>query len=165
MKNLLIKNKLFSIKGNSTVKDEEGNDVLTVKGAFFSLTRRKRLYDMDGNLLFKIRNKLIKLFMNSCYIYDSHGKKIARIKQKLKLFKKHYVFKSFKEEIEIKGDFIEHRLRFYRDGNEIGEVGRRYLTLSDTFVLACYNDEDIPLLVALVIAIDNIADNRADTMN
>ena len=40
---LAIKNKWISVGGSSTVQDVNGNDVLRVQGAVFSLTRKKIL--------------------------------------------------------------------------------------------------------------------------
>lgn len=157
---LVIKNKMFSIRGNSTVKDENEVDRYVVKGSVVSLRKKKRIYDMEGNLLYTVKNKLIKWFMNSCYIYDSEGNKVARIKQKFKLFKKEFTLKGYADEIEIKGDFIQHCLDIYKNGEKIGEAGKKFFALVDSFRLDCYKDEDAPLLVALVIAIDNINDKN-----
>lgn len=157
---LVIKNKMFSIRGNSTVKDENEVDRYVVKGSVVSLRKKKRVYDMEGNLLYTVKNKLIKWFMNSCYIYDSEGNKIARIKQKFKMFKKEFTLKGYADEIEIKGDFVQHCLDIYKNGEKIGEAGKKFFALVDSFRLDCYKDEDAPLLVALVIAIDNINDKN-----
>lgn len=157
---LVIKNKMFSIKGNSTVKDENDVDRFIVKGKVFSIGRKKRICDLDGKVLYTVKNKLIKFFMNSCYIYDGEGNKVARIKQKFKLFKKEFTLTGYADEIEIKGDFIQHCLEIYKNGEKIGEVGKKFVSLVDRFRLDCYNDADAPLLVALVVAIDNINDKN-----
>ena len=157
---LQIKNKMFSIRGNSTVKDENGVDKFVVKGSLFSLRKKKRLYDMDGNLLYTVKNKHIRWFMNSCYVYDAEGNKVARIKQKFKLFKKEFTLTGYADEIEIKGDFIQHCLEIYKNGEKIGEAGKKFISLVDSFRLDCYNDADAPLLVALIIAVDNINDKN-----
>lgn len=163
MINLLIRNQMFSLKGNSTVTDDQENPRFLIEGSALSLRRKKTVCDLDGNLLYTIKNKLIRLLMNSCYVYDAQGKKVARIKQKLHLFKRQYSLTGYQDNIEIQGDIIEHCLRIYKNGEQIGEVGRKFLSLVDTFLLTCNNDEDAPLLVALVIAIDNIQDkNRRD---
>lgn len=157
---LVIKNKMFSISGKSTVQDESGNDRFIVKGAVFSPRRKKQVYDLYGNLLYTIKNKLISLFMNSCYIYDAEGNKIARIKQKFRVFKKEFILTGYKDEIEIKGDFIQHSLEIYKNGELTGEAGKKFISLVDSYTLTCFNDNDAPLLVALIVAIDNINDNN-----
>ena len=54
-----VKNKLLSLGGSSTVKDENGNDIFKVKGKVFSLTKKKKIYNMEGKLLYVVKNKLI----------------------------------------------------------------------------------------------------------
>ena len=78
---LIIKNKLVSLRGNSIIKDEQGNNKYKVKGKLFSITHKKRIYDLDNKLLFTVRNKYWKFIVNSAYIFDSEGNKIARLKQ------------------------------------------------------------------------------------
>ena len=157
---LQIRNKMASLRGNSTVKDENDVDRYVVKGKLISWRKKKRIYDMEGNLLYTVKNKLIKWWMNSCYVCDKDGHKIARIKQKFKLFKKEFTLTGYADEIEIKGDFIQHCLEIYKNGEKIGEVGKKFVSLVDRFRLDCYNDADAPLLVALVVAIDNINDKN-----
>lgn len=50
---VIVRNKVFSLTGSSTVKDEAGKDVYRVKGKLrlFSPTRKKKIYDMDKKLL------------------------------------------------------------------------------------------------------------------
>ena len=45
---VIVRNKVFSLTGSSTVKDEAGKDVYRVKGKLrlFSPTRKKKIYDM-----------------------------------------------------------------------------------------------------------------------
>lgn len=47
---LFIKNKLTSIKGSSKVTNENNEEIFKVKGKFFSISRKKKIYDMQGNL-------------------------------------------------------------------------------------------------------------------
>ena len=96
---LQIRNKMASLRGNSTVKDENDVDRYVVKGKLISWRKKKRIYDMEGNLLYTVKNKLIKWWMNSCYVCDKDGHKIARIKQKFKLFKKEFTLTGYADEI------------------------------------------------------------------
>ena len=57
---LVIKNKWISLKGSSTVKDEQGNDVLKVEGKFWTVTHKKFIKDLEGNVHYVVRNKFWK---------------------------------------------------------------------------------------------------------
>lgn len=157
---LQIRNKMVSLRGSSTVKDENDVDKYVVKGSLISWRKKKRIYDMDGNLLYTVKNKLIRWWMNSCYVYDAEGNKIARVKQKFKILKKEFTVNGYKNEIEVKGNFFQTAMEIHKNGEKIGEASKKYWALTDKFALICYNDEDAPFLVALIIAIDNINDKN-----
>ena len=158
---LYIKNKLITLRGSSTVKDESGSDVFVVKGAFFTVTHKKRIKDTDGKLLYKVRNKWINVFTHSAYIFDGEGKKVAKVKRKFG-FKHEFVVEGYSDEITVKGDFLSWTLDVYHNGEQIGTI-RREFALTDSFVLETSTENDAAFMVALVIAIDNISDNMANS--
>ena len=57
-----IKNRVFSLGQGSSVVDENKNALFDVKGRAISITRKKFLYDANGQLLYSIRNKWINFF-------------------------------------------------------------------------------------------------------
>ena len=65
-----IKNNFFSLGGSSTVKDESNNPVFKVKGKFFSITHKKRVCDLNGKVLYTVRNKWINWFVHKAFIYN-----------------------------------------------------------------------------------------------
>lgn len=158
---LYIKNKLMSLRGSSSVTDESGNDVFVVKGKFFTFTHKKRIKDVDGKLLYKVRNKWFNLFTHSAYIYDGEGEKVAKVKRKFG-FKNVFVVEGYSDEISVEGDFLSWTLDVYRNGEQIGTV-RREFALTDSFVLETETEDDAAFMVALVIAIDNIGDKMANS--
>ena len=52
MQQVSIRNKWVSLRGGSYVKDIEERDVFYVKGKFWTVTRKKFVQDMEGNLLY-----------------------------------------------------------------------------------------------------------------
>ncbi|MDE6302437.1 MAG: LURP-one-related family protein [Clostridia bacterium] len=152
-----IKNKLFSLRGNSTVKNDMGQDVFVVKGKLFSFTRKKRVCDMQGNELFSVRNKFFRLPLTSfkAFVIDADKKKIACVKKPFFSFNK-YKVEGFKDEIEINGEFWSMHSQIIKNGAVIGNISRQ-IALTDAFALDGM-PQDMPFLVALVIAVDNIAD-------
>lgn len=158
---LYIKNKIWSLRGSSSVKDESGNDVFIVKGKWLSLTRVKRVKDTSGNLLYKVRNKWINFFSRSAYIYDGDHNKVAKVERKFG-FKNRIIVHGYKDEISVEGEFWSWTMDIYRNGEIIGAI-RREFNLFDSFVLETTTEDDAAFMVALVIAIDNIFDNMSNT--
>ena len=153
-----IKNKLFSLHGNSTVKNDAGQDVFTVKGKLISPSRKKRICDLNGNVLYSVRTKLCKLPFTAykAFVMDENKKKVARVKKPFFTVKK-YLVEGYKDEISINGEFLSLHSQIVRNGVVIGTITRQVTVVADAFCLEGA-PEDMPFLIALVIAIDNIVD-------
>lgn len=156
-----IKNRVFSLGQGSSVVDENKNALFDVKGRAISITRKKFLYDANGQLLYSIRNKWINLFVHKAYIYDASGSKIATVKDKWFNVNQEYFVLGYKDEIKIQGKFFGLTSQILRNGNVIGTVRRQITFIADAFELEA-DERDIPFLIALVVALDNIHDNRTN---
>lgn len=156
-----IKNRVFSLGQGSSVVDENKNALFDVKGRAISITRKKFLYDANGQLLYSIRNKWINFFVHKAYIYDASGSKIATVKDKWFNVNQEYFVMGYKDEIKIQGKFFGLTSQILRNGNVIGTVRRQITFIADAFELEA-DERDIPFLIALVVALDNIHDNRTN---
>ena len=154
-----IKNKFWSIGGGSSVVNENKEPVFNVKGRVFSITRVKYVCDLQGNRLFKIRNKWFNWFIHKAYIYDANKNKIATVKDKWFNFNNQYFIMGYKDEIKIDGKFFSLSSQILRNGEVMGKIKRQFTIINDAFELEA-KEEDIPFLIALVIAIDNITDKK-----
>ena len=160
-----IKNKFASISGKSYVTDDRGNNVFEVKGNAISLSKKKRIYDMSGNIRYAVKNKLLNLFGKSAFILDTNGDKI--IKMKDKLFSTEYDIETASgDTIGVRGVLFQG-IYIYKNGREIGNFSvdvtlGKMLAKQDSYTLEVYNREDVALLVAFVIAYDNIHDAYRD---
>lgn len=156
-----IKNKLISIGGSSTVTDENKEVIFKVKGKWLSPTRKKLIYDKDGNLLFIVKNKLINWFVHKAYILDSNKNKIATVKEKYLNLKGEYFISDHPDEIKIEGKFFSLNSQILKNGEVMGSINRAVMSLTDCYELDA-KKEDLPFLVALIIAVDNIKDKHTD---
>lgn len=156
---VFIKNKFWSLGGGSSVVNENKEPVFKVKGRIFSITRVKYVCDMQGNRLFKIRNKWFNWFIHKAYIYDANKTKIATVKDKYFTVRNEFFVEGYKDEIKIDGKFLSFHSKILRNGEVMGTIDRKFTIVKDAFMLEA-NEEDIPFLIALVIAMDNICDKR-----
>ena len=154
-----IKNKIFSIGGGSSVLNENKEPVYKVKGRVFSFTHVKYVCDLEDKRLFKIRNKWFNFFVHKAYIYDANKKKIATVKDKWFNTKGEYFVLGYKDEIKIEGKFFGLTSQILKNGEVVGTIRRQVTIIADGFELEA-SEEDMPFLIALVIAIDNITDKK-----
>lgn len=159
-----IRNKWISLRGGSTVKDMNENDVLKVQGKFWTITRKKFVKDLEGNLIYTVRNKFWCFFVKKAMVYDKDGNQVAFLKRKFFSLHDHYLIQTKLGDIEVKGNFLGFDYHIYLGGKEIGHVSRK-ISLRDSFVLDVPDDQELAFFVALVIAVDNITDARRDGDN
>ena len=155
---LYVKNKLVSLLGSSFVLDENQNQVYKVKGRFFSFTNKKVIYDMNGKKLFVVRDKYFKAFNTSCFIYNSHRQKIAKVVNGDFDFKNRYKVMNYEEEIELDG--LWGKMDIKKNGEVVGKITRDFTIIRDAYTVDVLDEENAPFYVALAIAIDNINDRR-----
>ena len=155
---LIVQNKLMSLRGSSKVVDEDVNPKYEVKGKLFSITKKKFLRDLNGNLIYKIRNKYFKFIFHSAFIYDKNGDKVCKVKQSF-WGRKYYIL-GMPDEIAIEGAVFSRNYQVLRNGSVIGNISRDFSLLTDHFTLEA-EPEDIEFMLALVVALDNIMDRRS----
>ena len=151
-----VKNKLMSLKGSSNVYDENNQDIYKVKGKFFSITNKKRITDLNGNVLFYVKNKLFNFFFHSSFILDANKHKIAKVKNRF--FRTGFDLIGYEDAISVD----RHSITGYsviKNGEKVGTVKNPVITLTDTYEVEVDSQEDVPFMVALIIAIDNVIDN------
>ena len=156
---VFIKNKLISIEGSSEVLNEQQEVIYKIEGKLISPTKKKRMYDKDGNLLYTIRNKWFTFFKHKTFVIDANKTRVATIVKNKWSFNHKYKIVDCLDEMEINGKFFSRTSTILKNGQEVATITREALALTDCFVLEA-NEEDIEFLTALVIAFDNIVDNR-----
>ena len=161
MMEFIIRNKWLTLRGGSYVKDINEKDVRKVVGKFFTFTRKKRIYDMEGNLKYVVRNKFWKLFAHRAYVISPDGHKVAKIRRKIFSLHDRYFIKSDLGEIEIKGNILGYNYHIWLNGVEVAHIARK-ISLRDSFVLSINDGLDYDFFIALVIAVDNITDEIQD---
>lgn len=160
---LLVKNKFISLRGNSMVLDENGKDAFIVRGKLISPTKKKFICDLDSNKLYIVRNKYWHFFTKKALIYNANKEKVAYVKSRFFQWgKKKYDIEGYKTALRVDGDLFSFNYQIIRDEETIGTISTKFeiLPVPDRFVLDVKYDEDAAFLVALVIAIDNIRDNK-----
>ena len=155
---IILKNKI-SLRGSSSIKDETGKDVLTVKGKLFSITHKKRICTPDGKVLYIVRNKFFNWMFHSAYLCDAEGETIALLRSK-PFSKERFLLEGYQDNVSLvwSGDF--NTMDVLKNDEKIGTVHRNFFALLDTYEIEA-DEENIPLLVALVVGLDNITDRNA----
>ena len=160
---LIVKNKLITVGEGSTVTDENYEEKFKVKGKVFSITRKKFIYDMTGNLQFMVRNKFWRFIKTSAFIYDNNNNLVGQLSNSDWDFKNKFKLEKSEKNVEISGNLIQFpniKLNVSIDDKVVGTITKNFNIVRDAFTIDVEDGQDAAFLVALVIAIDNIWDAR-----
>ena len=158
----IIKNKIISFGGSSTVRDESGNDLFLVKGRVFTFTKHKTICDVNGNKLYRVRNKFFHILLPKVFLMDADGNILVTIKKRsLFSFRQNFDFicaEGSNLNLSIEGDFIGRHYDILDNGVPVAHVRRNFNLIKDSFWLETDLEDKAALYIAIVIAIDNYYD-------
>lgn len=158
---VFIRNKFLSLGGSSEVLNEQKAPIFKVKGKIFSPTRKKKIYDMEGNLLYVVRNKYWNFLYNRTFIYDADKNRVATIKKNKWGITGNYAIEDTVDGMSIEGKFWGLTSKIMRNGQVVGVITRNITLINDAFTLEA-DEKDMPFLTSIVIAFDNIKDKRRE---
>ena len=159
-----VKNKFISLRDGSDVVNDNNEPVYKVKGKWPSLRKRKFVCTLDGTLLYEVRNKFWHFLYPSAFIFDANGEKIAKVKRKILTMRTQFFVEGNEHEYVIDGNWVGWNLTVTRDGTEIGRITRKFDMFKDSFTVEA-EEENMPFMIALVIAIDNMQDKARGEKN
>ncbi len=152
-----ISYRFWSLVSKADINNEAGETIMSMKGKLFSPTRKKRIYDKDGNLLYIVRNRFwFNWIIHKTYIYDSNKKKIATLCDNASL-KNEYIVKGYQDEIKINGNFASSHFDIIANDEKRGSINRLDLR-SDVSLEA--DEQYIPFFSALVVAINTMTNRK-----
>lgn len=154
----IIKQKIFSFGDKFNINDEEGVPRYQVEGKFFSIGKKLNIYDMEGNHLVYIEQEIFRL-LPEYFLYEN-DEVVAKVKKEFTFLKPKINIESVYGDFTIDGSVFAYNFTVSKDGEEVARVSKEFLTLSDTYGVEIFGDND-DFLLALVIVIDQIFhDNR-----
>lgn len=150
---LYMKQKVFSLRGDFDIYDENQVPVYSVQGKLMSFGRQLRLYDSaTGEELAHIKQQVMTLLPKMHVFYQNE--RIATISKKLTFFKQQYEIDTLGWSVE--GDFFAHDYTvFDAQGRVVADINKKYLSWSDSFEVSIVQDDiDPAMVIAIVLAID-----------
>jgi uncharacterized protein YxjI len=148
-----MKQKLWAMGDDFTIKDADSNDIFLVDGKAFSVGDKLSFQDMAGNELAYISQKLLS-FKKHYDIYRG-TQLFAQVIKELTFFKDKYTVDiPGPNDYEVKGNFCDHEYQFVRQGQEVAHVSQAFFTWSDTYGIDIIAGEDDITILATAVVID-----------
>ncbi|MEG2869730.1 MAG: LURP-one-related family protein [Terrisporobacter sp.] len=157
----ILSQKLLAFGDDFVIEESRGKKIFTVDGKAFAIGEKLYFKDINNNVIFKIRKKLIKL--TDTYEIQKDGETYATVRKEMfTVFNEKFEIKTPYGEIKAKGNFIDYDFSFRKDGKEIAEVSKKFISIRDKYVVTIDEFQDEALLLACVVVIDMICHHDCD---
>nr|CAB3452422.1 unnamed protein product [Digitaria exilis]CAB3456130.1 unnamed protein product [Digitaria exilis]CAB3503294.1 unnamed protein product [Digitaria exilis] len=177
---LTVTEKALSLSdGDFTVTDANGAVVLRVKGAIFSVHRRRTLLDAAGQPILSMQQKVFSMHNrwevfrgdssnSSDLLFTVKKSSIIQLKTELDVFLASNTAEHACD-FKIKGSYFERSCAFYLGNSNtmIAQMNRQYTVTNvllgkDTFGVTVFPHVDYVFIAALVVILDEIHRERSD---
>ena len=151
-----MREKLFAIGDDYWVEDEEGERVFKVDGKAMRIRQTFILEDPSGAELFKIQEKELRI--RDTMEIERGGETVATVKKALitPLRDRFSVEVEGGEDMEAKGNIVDHEYKIERGGDQVAEVSKRWFRIRDTYGIEIAPGQEDALILAVTVCIDQM---------
>ena len=153
-----MREKMFAIGDDFWIEDEKGERAFKVDGKAVRIRDTLVLEDASsGAELYKIQEK--KLTIRDKMEIERDGKTVATVKKALitPLRDRYSIEVEGGEDMEAKGNIVDHEYKIERGGDRVAEVSKRWFRIRDTYGIEIAPGQEEALLLAVTVCIDQMA--------
>ena len=150
-----MREKMFSI-GDDFWIERDGEKAFKVDGKALRIRSTFVLEDPSGEELYTMQEK--KLSVRDKMEIEHDGKTIATIKKALisPLRDRYSIEVEGGQDMEVKGNIVDHEFKFERGGDKVAEVSKRWFRMRDTYGVEVMDGQDDALILACTVCIDRM---------
>lgn len=155
MKQLYMREKIVSLRGKFTIKDERGNDIYFVTGSFLKIPKSFHITNTKQQEIGIITKKMISILPK--FFVEVNGKEVLTIRKDISLFKARYSIDG--AGIEVRGNWWDLNFQVYQHGEPVGAVSKKLLSWGDNYEIQVLKEDFEEILISLVVAIDCVKED------
>jgi len=158
---IVMKKKILSLTEHYDFEDRGGRKLGEGDGNFFQFPARFVIYAMPDPAtkteIIRIEGKLISL-RHEFSMFDPNGKNLGTMKKKImKLIGEEYWLEQNGVELmRVYGNFTEHDYRMGINGQEVGQVHKKWISVRDQFGISITGDVDPRLVLGAAIVVEHV---------
>jgi len=152
-----MREKLFSVGDDAWIEDSNGNRAYKVDGKALRLRSTFVLEDAAGNEVASIQEK--KLHIKDTMEIERGGQEVAKIKKALisPLRERFDVSVAGAGDWEVQGNITAHEYEITSGRDKVAEVSMKWFRVRDTYGIEVLPGQDVGLVLAIAIAVDEMA--------
>jgi uncharacterized protein YxjI len=151
-----MREKMFAIGDDFWVETADGEKAFKVNGKALRVRDTLVLESPGGEELYTIQEK--KLSIRDRMDIERGGKTVATIKKALisPLRERYSISIEDGDDMEAKGNIVDHEFKIERDGDRVAEVSKRWFRVRDTYGIEVAPGQDDALIIAVAVCIDQM---------
>ncbi|AQQ54895.1 LURP-one-related/scramblase family protein [Planococcus lenghuensis] len=157
MRQLYIKQKVLSLSGKFTVKDQQGKDAYYVEGSFLRIPKTFAILNTERDEVAVITKKTFSFLPK--FFVEVNGQEVLTIKKEFSFFKARYVIDT--AGMEVQGNWWDMDFEVLQHGQAVGNVSKEWFSWGDSYRVQVVNEEWETVLIALTVAIDCVKADQA----
>jgi uncharacterized protein YxjI len=152
-----MQEKVFSIGDDFWVEDEQGERAFKVNGKALRVRDTLVLEDPSGGELLSIQEKKVRV--RDTMEIERGGHTVATVKKALvtPIRERFSIDVEGGEEMEAKGNVVDHEYTIERGGDHVAEVSKRWFRVRDTYGIEVAPGQDDALILAIAVCLDQMA--------
>jgi uncharacterized protein YxjI len=154
-----MREKLFSIGDDFWIENEAGDRAFKVDGKALRIRDTLVFQGPSGEDLFSVQKKMLHI-RNTMEI-ERGGRTVATVKKALitPLRDRFSVEVEGGEDMEAKGNIVDHEYKIERGGHTVAEVSKRWFRVRDTYGIEIEDGQEDALILAVTVCIDRMSRN------
>jgi uncharacterized protein YxjI len=152
-----MREKMFAIGDDYWIETSRGDRAFKVDGKALRVRQTLIIEDRDGQELYKIQERVARV--RDTMAIERGDDTVATVKRALvsPLRDRFSIDVKDGDDLEAKGNIVDHEYEIERDGDEVAEVSKRWFRVRDTYGVEISPDVDSGLILAVTVCIDQMS--------
>jgi uncharacterized protein YxjI len=152
-----MREKLFAIGDDFWIENDQGERAFKVNGKALRVRDTLVLESPRGEELYTIQEKKVRL--KDTMDIERGGHQVATVKKALvtPLRDRFSISVEGGDDMEAKGNIVDHEYKIERGGDEVAQVSRRWFRVRDTYGIEIKPGQDDGLLLATAVCLDQMS--------
>ena len=152
-----MREKMFAIGDDYWIETSRGDRAFKVDGKALRVRQTLIIEDHDGQELYKIQERMARV--RDTMEIERGDETVATVKKALvsPLRDRFSIDVKDGDDLEAKGNIVDHEYKIERDGDEVAEVSKRWFRVRDTYGIEISPDVDPGLILAVTVCIDQMS--------
>ena len=156
-----MRQKLVAFGDDFYIENEDGQKVFKVDGKVLRVRDKLIFRDMQGNKLCQIQERMLRV-KDTMAIEDGDGNKVAEVKKALITpVRDRWTVKIRNgPDMDVQGNILDHEYEIKEGRRKIAQVSKKWFRVRDSYGVEIAPDEEDVVILAITVAIDNMAHRR-----